>query len=58
MMSEEEALERLRNNEITISRAAEVAGVSYQEMMELMAEEGIESGLTAEDLDEDVENLR
>jgi predicted HTH domain antitoxin len=53
----EKALEQLREHEITIRRAADVADVSYVEMLSLAAEEGIDIGYTTEDLERDLERL-
>ena len=47
----ERALERLEDHEVTIRRAAELAGMSYVEMLTLAAEEGIDIGYTANDLE-------
>jgi predicted HTH domain antitoxin len=53
----EKALEQLREHEITIRRAADMADVSYVEMLSLAAEEGIDIGYTTEDLERDLERL-
>lgn len=53
----EDALDQLRNHEITIRQAAELAGVSYVEMLSLAAKEGIEVGYTVEDLEHDLDRL-
>ncbi|QKY18894.1 UPF0175 family protein [Halolamina sp. CBA1230] len=50
----EQALERLREHEITIRRAAEIADVSYVEMLTLAAEEGIDAGYTTDELERDL----
>ena len=53
----EDALEQLRNHEITIRQAAELAGISYVEMLSLASEAGIEVGYTVEDLEHDLDRL-
>lgn len=53
----ERAIERLRNQEITLRRAAELADVTYLEMVSLAAEEGIDIGYTADDLERDLERF-
>lgn len=53
----EDALDQLRNHEITIRQAAELADVSYVEMLSLAAEKGIEVGYTVEDLERDLERI-
>ena len=50
----EKALEQLRNHAVTLRRAAEIADVTYVEMLSLAAEEGIDVGYTTEDLDRDL----
>ena len=53
----ERALERLANHEITLRKAAELAEVSYIEMLALAAEEGIDIGYTTDDLERDLERI-
>ncbi len=53
----EDALKQLRSHEITIRQAAELAGVSYVEMLSLASEAGIEVGYTVEDLEHDLDRL-
>lgn len=53
----EKALEKLRDHEATIRTAAEMADVSYVEMLTLAAEEGIDVGYGADDLERDLERL-
>lgn len=53
----EKALEELREHNITLRRAAEIADIPYVEMLSLAAEEGIETGYTTEDLDRDIERI-
>lgn len=53
----EKALEDLREHRITLRRAAELADVSYVEMLSLAAEEGVDVGYTTEDLERDLERI-
>jgi len=53
----ERALEQLADHEITLRKAAELAGVEYVEMLSLANEAGIEVGYTTEDLDQDLERF-
>lgn len=53
----EKALDRLREHAITLRKAAELAGVSYVEMLTLAAEAGIDIGYTTEDLERDLERV-
>ena len=53
----EDALEQLRSHEITIRQAAELAGISYVEMLSLAAEAGIDVGYTVDDLEHDLDRL-
>lgn len=53
----EKALERLRDHEITLRKAAELAGVSYLEMLTLAGEEGIDVGYTSADLERDLDRI-
>ncbi|SNR54006.1 UPF0175 family protein [Halorubrum vacuolatum] len=53
----EKALEQLRDHEITVRRAAEIADVTYVEMLSLAAEEGIDIGYTADDLERDLDRI-
>lgn len=50
----EKALDGLRNHELTVRRAAEIAEVPYVEMVTLAAEEGIDVGYTTDDLERDL----
>jgi len=49
----ERALEQLRDHSITLRRAAELADVTYVEMLSLATEEGIDTGYTTDDLERD-----
>lgn len=53
----EKAIGSLRDHEVTLRRAAEIAGASYVEMLSLATEEGIDVGYTGEDLERDIERL-
>lgn len=53
----EKALDRLREHAITLRKAAELAGVSYVEMLTLAAEADIDIGYTTEDLERDLERV-
>lgn len=53
----EKALDRLRDHEITLRKAAELAGVSYLEMLTLAGEEGIDVGYTSADLERDLDRI-
>jgi predicted HTH domain antitoxin len=53
----EQALEKLRDNAVTVRKAADIAGVSYVEMVALAAEEGIDVGYTTEELDRDLDRV-
>ncbi|WP_136689108.1 UPF0175 family protein [Halorhabdus amylolytica] len=53
----ERALEQLRDHRITLRNAAELADVSYVEMLTLAAEEGIDIGYTTADLERDLDRI-
>ena len=53
----EKALEELREHNVTLRRAAEIADVTYVEMLSLASEEGIDVGYTTEDLERDLERI-
>ena len=53
----EDALDQLRNHEITIRQAADLAGVSYVEMLSIAAEAGIDVGYTVDELEHDLDRL-
>lgn len=53
----ERALDRLADHRITVRTAAELAGVSYVEMLSLAADEGIDVGYTTEDLERDLDRI-
>ncbi len=53
----ERALDQLRNHSITLRKAAELADVSYVEMLTLAAEEGIGVGYTTDDLERDLDRI-
>lgn len=52
------ALDRYREGKASLSKAAEVAGVSVSEIMDLLAEHGIPSDLHVEDYRESLRTLR
>jgi predicted HTH domain antitoxin len=52
------ALERYREGKASLGRAAEVAGVSVREMMDLLAEHGIPADLSVEDYRDSLVTLR
>lgn len=53
----ERAVERLRDHDVTLRKAAELAGVNYVEMLSLAVEAGIDIGYTVDDLDRDLERI-
>jgi predicted HTH domain antitoxin len=52
------ALERYRDGKASLSKTAEVAGLSVSEMMDVLAEHGIASDLRVEDYRESLQTLR
>jgi predicted HTH domain antitoxin len=52
------ALDRYREGKASLSKAAELAGVSVSEMMDLLSEHGIPSDLHVEDYRESLRTLR
>lgn len=53
----QKALRQLRAHETTVRKAAEVADVPYVEMLSLAADEGVDVGYTADDLERDLERV-
>lgn len=53
----QKALDQLRSHAITLRRAAEIADLSYVEMLTLAANEGIDIGYATEDLERDLERV-
>ena len=53
----ERALDQLRDHRITLRTAAELANVSYVEMLTLASEEGIDVGYSTDDLERDLDRL-
>jgi len=53
----ERALDQLRDHAITLRKAAELADVSYVEMLTLASEEGIDVGYTTGDLERDLDRI-
>jgi len=53
----ERALDLLGDHAVTLRKAAEIADLSYVEMLTLASEEGLDVGYTAEDLDRDLDRI-
>lgn len=53
----EHALELLADHDVTLRKAAEIADVSYVEMLSLASEEGIDVGYSTDDLERDLERI-
>lgn len=53
----EKALDQLRDHRITVRKAAELADVSYVEMLTLASEAGIDVGYTTDDLERDLDRI-
>ena len=53
----ERSLEQLREHSITLRKAADLADVSYVEMLTLAAEEGIDVGYTTDDVERDLDRI-
>ena len=54
----EHALKKLMNREVSIRKAAEIAGTTYSDMLDLMAKRNIDIGYSAKDLESDFESLK
>ncbi len=52
------AIEKYKQGEVSLGRAAELAGLTVGQMMTLLAEYGIESNLERDDYLKGLENLR
>ncbi len=52
------AVERCRDGKTSLGGAAELAGVSVSEMMDLLASHGVEAGLNVEDYRQSLQELR
>jgi predicted HTH domain antitoxin len=52
------AVERYRQRKASLARAAELAGVPIGDMIEILAEYGVESNMEAEDYRRGLEHLR
>jgi predicted HTH domain antitoxin len=52
------AVERYRQRKASLGRAAELAGIRIGEMIEILADYGVESNLEAEDYRRGLEHLR
>lgn len=48
------ALKMLKRHRITIRKAADVAGISYTEMLDKISESGIDIGYSLSDLEKDI----
>lgn len=53
----ERAVEKLKDHDVTLRKAAEMADVGYVEMLSLASEEGIDVGYTTDDLERDLEQI-
>ena len=53
----QEALQLLRENKITVWRAAEIAGISYREMLRILKVENVPFPLSAEELKRELGEL-
>lgn len=53
----EKALDGLRDHTMTLRQAADIADVTYVEILSLASEEGIDIGYTMEDLERDLERI-
>lgn len=52
------AIQRYQNHEISLGKAAEVAGISISEMIELLARFGLKANLEKEEYIKSLENIR
>jgi predicted HTH domain antitoxin len=52
------AVERCRDGKVSLGKAAELAGVSVSEMMDLLARHGVKADLDGEDYREGLRRLR
>lgn len=52
------AIKKYRKEEISIGKAAEIAGVSISRMMDILKEFGVKSNLEQEDYQKGLENLK
>lgn len=53
----EKALDMLKEHKTTVRKAAEIAGLTYVEMLGLASEEGIDIGYDLEELERDLERI-
>jgi predicted HTH domain antitoxin len=53
----ERALDQLRDHNITLRTAAELADIPYVEMLTLASDEGIDVGYTTDDLERDLDRI-
>jgi predicted HTH domain antitoxin len=49
------ALDLFRDKKVSLAKAAEIAGISVREMMEIIRKEGVSLHITAEDIQADYE---
>lgn len=54
---EKKALTLLRNHEVTLRKAAKIAGTTYVKMLDLATKAGIDAGYTVEELERDLERV-
>jgi predicted HTH domain antitoxin len=52
------AVERYKKNQVSLGKAAELAGLTLGEMMNILAEYGVKSNLETEDYLKGLENMR
>ena len=52
------AIEKLKKREVSIKKAAEIAGITFSDMLDLMAEENIDIGYSLQNLEEDFAKLK
>jgi len=52
------AVQLLREGKISVGRAAEVAGITVSEMLELATEQGVTVGYSLEDLERDLNRIK
>lgn len=52
------ALEKLKRREVSIKKAAEIARISFSDMLDLMAKENIDTGYSLDDLEKDISKMK
>lgn len=50
----QKALDQIHEHNVTLRRAAEIADITYVEMLSIAADEGIDIGYTSDDLERDL----